>query len=120
MGVFNENIESKLSIETLYKDMRGDIMNQMHIWNSDFWYRGMDHDVPYMEYTLLHILKDSYKQVFEKSNLDIENLFIHVYKNKHGFTGYDIIIDVNYYSPEFCGGLFSVTFDFKFKHPDCV
>jgi hypothetical protein len=117
MSIFDKNIENKLPIESVFKDMKHDIEALLQLWNWDFWYTGIDHDVSYMESTLLNQISSAYAPMFEKSNLDPNNLFIHVYKNKHGFTGYDIKVDVNYYSPEFCGGLLSTTYDFKFTHP---
>lgn len=120
MGIFNENMTSNLGIENQFQAISSNIGDTLLAWNEDFWRDGRDRTTKDMEEELEWMIKALYGDEFKKSNLDPMNIYVFIHKNKHGFTGYDITVEVKYLSPKLCCDMVNVSYGFDFYHPGFV
>ena len=118
MNLFDEDIiQQSISLESIIQSMKSNVENQLRVWNSDFWYYGLNHNSEYMKTTLEKIFCAYFEKDFDKIGLNVWKIVVYVWRKKHGFTGEDIHVIVEYWDEASSNrfDLFSIDFDFQYN-----
>jgi len=123
MSVFgNDIIQQSNPLESIVTNMKSDVEDQLRLWNTDFWYHGVSHNSEYMKSTLEKQFCARFDKDFDKIGLHVWKIVVYVWKNKHGFTGEDIRVIVEYWDEDLSNrfDLFNIDFDFQYNNPGMV
>ena len=129
MSVFgNDIIQQSNPLESIVTNMKINVEDQLRIWNMDFWYNGVSHNSEYMKSTLEKQFCAYFEKDFDKIGLNVWKIVVYVWRKKHGFTGEDIHVIVEYWDEVSSNNclisnrfdLFSIDFDFQYNNPGMV
>jgi len=120
MSVFgNDIIQRPVLLESIIQNMKSDVEHQLRVWNTDYWYRGLNHTSEYMTATFKKQFCAYFYNDFYKIGLNVWNIVVYVRKKKHGYTGENIKVIVVYRDEVLSNGfdLFNIDFDFQYNIP---
>lgn len=118
MSVFsNDIIQQSNPLESIVQNMKSEAKQRLQLWNADFWYYGLNHNSEYMKTALEKLFCADFYEDFHKIGLKVWNVVVYVWKKKHGNTGEDIKVIVEYWDTNLSDrfDLFSIDFDFQYN-----